>query len=417
MSTPRENPFRIAQNQFDHAADLIGLSEGLRAVLRQPRRELTVTFPVRMDDGHITVYRGYRVQHNLALGPAKGGLRYHPAVDLDEVRALAMWMTWKCAVTNLPYGGAKGGVAVDPLPLSPAELERLTRRYATEISVLIGPEKDIPAPDVNTNPQIMAWIMDTISMHQGYTVPAAVTGKPLNVGGSQGREDATARGLLYIVEDALRHRNLALDQMRVVIQGFGNVGGTLARLLDDMGVRVVGVSDKDGALYHPGGLAISAVCDYQQRTGTVAGYPEAETISNRDLLELPCEILVPAALGGQLTVDNAERISAQIIVEAANGPTTPAADAILRDRGRMIIPDILAGSGGVTVSYFEWVQGLQVYFWSEHEVHAQLRRVMTNAFQHVWHIAQQRHLDLRTAAYVLAIGRVADAVQTRGIYP
>lgn len=417
MVTAYDNPFVVAQRQFDIAADLLDLSDGLRKVLRIPQRELSVCFPVKMDDGSIEVFHGYRVQHNLARGPAKGGVRYHPDVDLDEVRALAMWMTWKCALVNIPYGGAKGGVVVEPRLLSLGELERLTRRYATEISVLIGPDRDIPAPDVNTNPQIMAWIMDTISMNWGYTVPAAVTGKPMHIGGSHGRNEATARGIMFLLQAALQHIGRPLNQAQVVIQGFGNVGANAAQLLDDVGMTVVAVSDKQGGIYNASGLHLDAVRRHVQRTGSVINFPEADTITNAELLELPCDILVPAAIGPQITVHNASRIKARIIGEAANGPTTPEADAILFDQGCFVIPDILGGAGGVTVSYFEWVQGLQQFFWTAPEVNAQLERIIKAAFQEVLRVAQERDLHMRTAAYLLAVSRVAQATLTRGIYP
>jgi glutamate dehydrogenase (NAD(P)+) len=417
MPVENENPFAIAQQQFDIAADLLDLAPGLRKILRSPQRELSVSFPVKMDDGSIEVFFGYRVQHNLSRGPVKGGLRYHPQVSLDEVRALAMWMTWKCAIANLPYGGAKGGVIVDPKQLTTGELERLTRRYATEISVLIGPERDIPAPDVNTNPQIMAWIMDTISMNKGYTVPAIVTGKPLNVGGSEGRNEATARGLVFTLIDAARHLDLPLADARIAIQGFGNAGSIAARLLDGLGATIIAVSDSRGGIYNPSGLSIEAVQRHKQQHGTVQGFVEADNVSNQELLELACDALIPAALENQITAQNADRVQARIIAEAANGPTTPAADEILFDKGVFVIPDTLANAGGVTVSYFEWVQGLQEFFWNEREVNAQLERVMSGAFQNILHIAQQRQVHMRTAAYLLAVQRVAEAVTTRGIYP
>jgi glutamate dehydrogenase (NAD(P)+) len=411
------SPFTIAQEQFDIAADLLDLSPGLRAALRVPQRELSVNFPVKLDDGSIQIFEGYRVQHNLARGPAKGGIRYHPAVNLDEVRALAMWMTWKCAVTNLPYGGAKGGVIVDPRQLSPGELERLTRRYTSEISILIGPEKDIPAPDMGTDAQIMAWIMDTISMHQGYTVPAIVTGKPIHIGGSEGRHEATARGLIYVLREAARHLSMKLDGARVAIQGFGKVGATVARVLDEMGATVVAISDSKGGIYNPGGLRPEAVAQYRARHGTVQGFLEADTITNEELFELPCDILVPAAVEGQITSRNAPYIKARVVAEAANGPTSPEADEILYENGCFVLPDILANAGGVTVSYFEWVQGLQEFFWTEREVNTQLERIMSTSFQAVLQKAQERGVHMRTAAYLLAVQRVADAVTTRGIYP
>jgi glutamate dehydrogenase (NAD(P)+) len=417
MAVKEQSAFEIAQQQFDIAADMLDLSPCLRNVLRVPQRELTVNFPVKMDDGTIEVFTGYRVQHNLSRGPVKGGIRYHAGVDIDVVRALAMWMTWKCAITNLPYGGAKGGVVVDPKQLSRSELERLTRRYASEISMLLGPEKDIPAPDMNTNAQIMAWIMDTVSMHRGYTVPSVVTGKPMNVGGSEGRHEATARGVVYSVKYAVEHLGRQLDGMRVVVQGFGNVGGLAARFLHNMGATVVAISDVQGGIYNPAGLDPAAVGRYSEQHDTVIGFPEADTVSNSELLELDCDILIPAAVGNQITVTNADRIKAGLIIEAANGPTTPGADLILNEKGALIVPDILANAGGVTVSYFEWVQGLQEFFWTEREVNAQLERIMATAFQNVLQVAVERRLPMRTAAYLLGVERVAHAVLTRGIYP
>ncbi|NJK79912.1 MAG: Glu/Leu/Phe/Val dehydrogenase [Chloroflexaceae bacterium] len=413
----QSNPFAIAQQQFDIAADLLDLNMGTRRRLRVPRRELKVAVPVRLDNGDIEVYEGYRVQHNVARGPAKGGIRYHPDVDIDLIRALSMWMTWKCALVNIPFGGAKGGVTVDPERLSLGELERLTRRYAAEISIIIGPEKDIPAPDMNTNPQVMAWIMDTISIHRGYTVRPTVTGKPLHVGGSEGRTEATSRGMICLLREACRHLEMRMDKSSVVIQGFGNVGGNAARLLYDTGVKVVAVSDVRGGLYNADGLDIPAIQRYQAQTGTMAGYSEAEGVTNAELLELPCDILVPAALGNQITRENAARIKARIIGEAANGPTTPAADAILAENGHFVIPDILGNAGGVIVSYFEWVQGLQEYFWSEHEVVENLERIIIKAFHDVVKVAESRHNHMRTAAYLLAVRRVADTAETRGVYP
>ncbi len=412
-----ENPFLNAQRQFDIAADLLDLDIGLRRILRVPQRELSVSFPVKMDDGSIQVFHGYRVQHNIIRGPAKGGIRFHPAVDLDEVRALAMWMTWKCAAVNLPYGGAKGGVVVDPKTLSQGELERLTRRYAIEISPIIGPEKDIPAPDVNTNPQVMAWIMDTISMQRGYTVPAVITGKPVNVGGSHGRTEATARGLLFTLRAAADYLKLSLAQSKAVIQGFGNVGAISAKLLYDLGVKVIAVSDSRAAIVSQSGLDIPAVLEYKAKHGTLEGYPEADPISNAELLELPCDILIPAALENQITAANADKIKARLIAEGANGPITPDADLILFDKFIMVLPDILANAGGVTVSYFEWVQGLQQLFWTEREVNARLEGVMITAFQEVLKIALERKVSMRTATYLVAVDRVAQATLTRGIYP
>ena len=417
MAVEKHNAFDDARQRFGRAADLLKLEPGMREILRTPQRELTVTFPVTMDDGRIEVFTGFRVQHNIVRGPAKGGLRYHPDVDIDDVRAFAMLMTWKCATVNIPFGGAKGGVIVDPKRLSLSELERLTRRYTTEISILIGPDRDILAPDIGTDGQIMAWIMDTYSMHCGHTVPAVVTGKPLNIGGSHGRTEATARGLVAVLREASEALSFNVDSARVAIQGFGKVGANCARMLDDGGATVVAVSDSQGGIYNPRGLSISAVQAYKARTGSVIGFPDADRLTNAELLELPCDVLIPASMNMQITAENARRIKAKIIGEAANGPTTPEADAILYDQGVFVIPDILANAGGVTVSYFEWVQGLQEFFWTEREVNAQLERVMIAAFQNVLRLAQERRTDLRTAAYLLAVERVASATTTRGIYP
>ncbi|MBO9324342.1 MAG: Glu/Leu/Phe/Val dehydrogenase [Roseiflexus sp.] len=417
MTMEQESAFASAQRQFDIAADLLQLEPGLRRILRVPQRELTVTFPVKMDDGRIETFVGYRVHHNITRGPAKGGIRYHPHVTIDDVRALSMWMTWKCATVNIPYGGAKGAVVVDPRSLSIGELERLTRRYTSEISILISPDRDIPAPDIGTNPQIMAWIMDTYSMHSGHTVPAVVTGKPIDIGGSYGRREATARGLSYVLREAAEALSFPIAGARIVIQGFGNVGATCARLLEEMGATIVAVSDSKGGIYRRNGLPLASVIAHKQRTGTVAGFPEADQVTNAELLELPCDILVPAAIHTQITARNADRIRARIIGEAANGPTTPDADEILYDRGVFVIPDILASAGGVTVSYFEWVQGLQEFFWTEREVNAQLERVMVGAFNQVLRIAHERRVHMRTAAYLIAVNRVAEATRIRGIYP
>lgn len=421
MMSARENPFHIAQQQFDKAAELLDLPQGIHAILRVPNRELTVRFPVKLDDGTTEVFTGYRVQHNLSCGPAKGGLRYHPHVDIDEVRALAMWMTWKCALVNIPYGGAKGGVVVDPSRLSLAELERLTRRFATEISVLVGPDKDIPAPDVNTNPQIMAWFMDTISMHRGHTELSVITGKPVGIGGSLGRGDATGRGVSLMVREWARIIGREMDRLSVVVQGFGNVGGVAARLLHEMGCRVIAVSDASGGYLCERGLDIPALQAYAGRhpRRLLEGCETADIIriTNTELLELRCDVLLPAALENQLTEINASHVQAKVIVEGANGPTTPAADAIFEDRGITVVPDILANAGGVTVSYFEWVQGLQSFFWEEIDVNAKLERIMVNAFDQVRTLAEQRGISLRLAAYLLAVRRVADATITRGIYP
>ncbi|MGH7776187.1 MAG: Glu/Leu/Phe/Val family dehydrogenase, partial [Candidatus Dormibacterales bacterium] len=359
--------WRTAQTQFDIAADLLNLDAGLRPILREVQREFTCHFPVRMDGGHTRVFTGYRVQHNINRGPAKGGIRYHPDVSLDEVKALAMWMTWKCAVVNIPFGGAKGGVIVEPRELSLNELEHLTRRFATEISVLIGPDRDIPAPDVNTNAQVMAWFMDTLSMHRGFSVTASVTGKPLEVGGSAGRTEATGRGVMICALAALHHLGMQPFGCRVAVQGFGNVGSVSARLLEEAGCTVVALSEDYGGVYNPLGISVRKALEHRAREKTLRGLPGAREVTNQELLELDCDVLVPAALGNQLTSRNAGAVQARLIVEGANGPTTPEADEIFRRRGVFLVPDILANAGGVTVSYFEWVQDLQSFFWSEHE--------------------------------------------------
>ncbi|MGH2461351.1 MAG: Glu/Leu/Phe/Val family dehydrogenase [Chloroflexota bacterium] len=424
MSTTRsnvtpttENAFDVARRQFDIAADLLHLDPNLREILRQCKRELTVNFPVKLDDGSIRVFQGYRVQHNIARGPAKGGLRFHPSVSLDDVRALAMWMTWKCAVVGIPFGGAKGGVICDPKQLSTGELENLTRRFATEISLLIGPDRDIPAPDVNTSPQIMAWFMDTYSMAVGHSVPAVVTGKPQSVGGSEGRLEATARGAVDVIVELAEQRRFCLNGARVVIQGFGNVGAPLASFLQQLGCRIVGVGEENGAIYNPRGLDASRLRLYKRETGSIVDFSGCDPVDALGLLELPCEVLVPAAIEGQITQRNADRIRAKWVVEAANGPTTPEADAILGERGVLIVPDILCNAGGVTVSYFEWVQDLQSFFWDEDEVNQRLKKVMSRAFQSVTRTAEDHSVSLRTAAHMLAISRVAEATRARGIFP
>ena len=411
------NAWEVAQRQFDLAADRLNLDPGLRRVLREPRRELTVHFPVHMDDGSVQVFTGYRVQHNLSRGPAKGGLRYHQDVSLDEVKALAMWMTWKCAVVGIPYGGGKGGVIVDPKKLSLKELEGLTRRFATEISVLIGPERDIPAPDVNTNAQTMAWIMDTYSMHVGYTVPGVVTGKPIALGGSEGRNEATARGAVFCIVEAAGQLDIDLKKSTVAVQGFGNAGSIAARLIRDEGSMVVAVSDSTGGIHNAAGLDIDRVVAWKQEHGTVQGFPGSADITNAELLEVPCDILIPAALENQITSRNAPNIKARLIAEAANGPTTPDADVILYDRGIFLIPDILCNAGGVTVSYFEWVQDLNRDHWSEPIVNAKLKEIMVRAFGETLRISQKEAVNMRTAAYLLAVQRVADATAMRGLYP
>jgi glutamate dehydrogenase (NAD(P)+) len=416
-TAPVVHALDVAQAQFNAVADRLQLDQGMRDVLSSCQRELTVHFPVKLDDGRIHVFTGYRVQHNRARGTAKGGLRYHPAVDLDEVKALAMWMTWKCAVVGIPYGGAKGGVVVDPKSLSRAELERLTRRFATEISVLIGPEADVPAPDVGTDPQIMAWIMDTYSMHVGYTERGIVTGKPISVGGSQGRVEATSQGVAFAIEEAARRRNLELTGARVAIQGYGNVGENAARILHARGCRIIAVSDVNGAIYRPEGLVPADLSRFKQETGTVVGAPRTQPLTNAELLEIDCDVLVPAAIEGQIHAGNAERIQAAIVAEGANGPTTPEADTILQRRGVTVIPDIVCNAGGVIVSYFEWVQAREALFWSRDEVNERLRGIMMPAYEQVASLAAEQEITLREAAYVLAVRRVAEAATTRGIYP
>ena len=411
------NPYHMAVQQFEAAAEKLGLSEDMREILRKPKRELTVNFPVRLDNGRIRTFTGYRVQHNVNRGPAKGGIRYSPDVTLDEVKALAMWMAWKCAVVGIPYGGAKGGVICDPKNMSPAELERLTRRYATEISIIISPHSDIPAPDVNTNSQVMAWIMDTYSMHEGYSIPAVVTGKPLSIGGSEGRNDATATGVLFVTRQAAKQIGMPLKGARVSIQGYGNAGSIAARLFHEEGCKVVAVSDTRGGIYNESGLDPAAVLRYKQEHGSVVNFPGAQAVSVQEVLEVPCEVLIPAATEGVITEANADRVQARIVAEAANGPTTPEADAILFKKGTLVIPDILANAGGVTVSYFEWVQDLQSFFWGVEEITQKLEVIMNRAYAAVADKAAQFSCDLRLAANMLAISRVAEATQIRGIYP
>lgn len=411
------DPFTTAQRQFDKAAEYLNIDPGIRSILREVQRILTVNFPVHMDDGSIRLFTGYRAQHNLHRGPTKGGIRYHPDVTLSEVKALAMWMTWKCAIFNLPFGGAKGGVVVAPKELSLKELENLTRRFATEISILIGPEKDIPAPDVGTNGQTMAWIMDTYSMHHGYSVPAVVTGKPLSIGGSQGREEATGRGVMIVTLEALKHLGLDPGKATVAVQGFGNVGSNAARLLAEQGINVVAVSDVSGGIYNPKGLNIPDVLRYSQEHGTLKGFRNAESVTNAQLLTLPVTVLIPAALENQISERNAGQVRAKVITEAANGPTTPEADEILRDHGVFLIPDILANAGGVTVSYFEWVQDLQQYFWSENEVEDRLTPIMRDSFMRVLNVKETHDVDMRMAAYIVAVQTVASASNARSIYP
>jgi glutamate dehydrogenase (NAD(P)+) len=417
LNLERTSAFESAVQQFTEAADHLGLDEDIREVLTTCKRELTVHFPVRLDDGTTDVFTGYRIHHNEARGPVKGGLRFHPDVDLDEVRALSMWMTWKCAVVNLPYGGAKGGVAVDPKKLSRRELETLTRRFATEISSLIGPSKDVPAPDMGTNPQIMAWIMDTFSMHQGHTVSGVVTGKPVSVGGSMGREEATGKGLFYVIEETARARKMDVSGATVAVQGFGNVGSVVARYLALAGAKVVALSDVTGGIYNGNGLDIEALWAYKKDRLPLSQSGQGDEIGNSELLELPVDFLIPAALEGQLTGDNADRVRAKVVVEGANGPTTPRADAIFADRGVFVVPDIVANAGGVIVSYFEWVQDLQSFFWEDKEVDVKLHRLITTAYEAVVAKAMQDKISLRQAAMAVAVSRVVEAINIRGIYP
>ena len=416
---PREdlNPFRIAQIQFDMAAEYLKLDPGLRLILRTPKRVLEVAIPVRMDNGQTKMFTGYRVQHNVARGPAKGGLRYHPNVTLDEIKALAAWMTWKTATVNLPYGGAKGGVICDPKHMSKGELERMTRRYASEIRPIIGPEIDIPAPDVYTDAQTMAWIMDTYSMAVGHASAGVVTGKPVSIGGSQGRTDATGRGVLFVVEEACKVKKIPLRGASVAIQGFGNVGSAVARLFAEKKAKIVAISDSRGGVHNPRGIDPLRALRYKERAGTVVGMPGASRISNDELLTLKCDILVPAALENVITLHNADQIKAKIVAEAANGPTTPHADEILSRRGVFVLPDILTNAGGVTVSYFEWVQDLQGFFWQLPEVNSKLEFVMKRAFYDVYESMRKYHVYPRAAAYILAVSRVAEATTVRGLFP
>jgi glutamate dehydrogenase (NAD(P)+) len=416
---PREdlNPYRIAQIQLDIAAEYLKLDQGLRQILRTPKRVLEVSIPTKMDNGQVKVFSGYRVQHNVARGPAKGGIRYHPAVTLDEVKALAAWMTWKTATVNIPYGGGKGGVICDPKRMTKSELERMTRRYTSEILPLIGPEKDIPAPDMYTDAQTMAWIMDTYSMTKGYSSLGVVTGKPLSIGGSEGRNEATARGCLVAVEEACRVKKMSIRGSSVAIQGFGNAGSLAAKLFSEKKARVIAISDSRGGVFNSRGIDPLKAMRYKERSGTVVGMPGTSRISNDELLTMKCDILIPAALENVITLNNADQIKAKIVAEAANGPTTPHADEVLARKGIMLLPDILANAGGVTVSYFEWVQDLQSFFWSEAEVNAKLESVMRRAFAEVHESARKHRTHMRTGAYCLAVGRVADATLVRGLFP
>jgi len=411
------DPFATAQRQFDVAADYLNLDPGVRLILRDVQRVLIVNFPVHMDDGSIRLFTGFRAQHNLHRGPTKGGIRYHPSVSMTEVKALAMWMTWKCAIFNLPFGGAKGGVIVDPKELSLHELENLTRRFTTEISLFIGPEKDIPAPDMGTNAQTMGWIMDTFSMHKGYSIPAVVTGKPLSIGGSEGRNEATGRGVMIATLEALHHLQIDVNKTTVAVQGFGNVGSHSARLLADAGATIVALSDVSGGIYNANGLVFADVRRYVEEHGTLAGYPQADPITNDELLALPVTVLVPAAMENQITVNNAASVQARIITEGANGPTTPDADEILNANGVFVVPDVLANAGGVTVSYFEWVQDLQNFFWSEEEINKRMEEIMRKSFRRVLDVQQSRQVNMRLAAYIVAVQTVSDASNARSIYP
>jgi glutamate dehydrogenase (NAD(P)+) len=413
----RENPFEIARNQLRRVAEAFDIDPNLVAVLGACKKAVEVSVPVAMDDGHTEVFKGYRVTHNVARGPSKGGIRYHPDVTLDEVKSLAMWMTWKCALMGIPFGGAKGGVVCDPKRLSRSELERLTRRYTSEIINEIGPEKDIPAPDVGTDGSVMAWIFDTYSMNKGHSVLGVVTGKPLTIGGSLGREEATARGALYCIRDAVAKQDRSLAGMRAAVQGFGNVGSFLAKFLHEEGAIVVAISDSTVGLHNPKGIDVPAAFAHKRENHTLAGLRDAEQITNDELLLLDVDVLAPCALEQVITERNADRVRASIICEGANGPVTPSADAILEDKGVLILPDVLANAGGVVVSYFEWVQGLQEYFWKEVEVNAKLNDIVSRAFDETWETALKRDMPMRVAAYGLAVQRVAEATVTRGIYP
>jgi len=416
---PREelNPFRIAQIQFDMAAEFLKLDPSLRQILRTPKRVLEVSVPTKMDNGQVKVLTGYRVQHNVARGPGKGGIRYHPNVTLDEVKALAAWMTWKTAVVNVPLGGAKGGVICDPKRMSKSELERMTRRYASEIVPIIGPDEDIPGPDMYTDAQTMAWIMDTYAMTVGHAAQGVVTGKPLSIGGSAGRQDATAYGLVHVVEEACKVKKIPLRGASVAIQGFGNAGAAAARIFTEKKAKIVAISDTRGGVINPRGIDPIKALRYKERSGTVVGMPGASRISNDDLLTMKCDILVPAAVEGVITLHNADQIKARIVAEAANGPTTPHADEVLARRGITVLPDILANAGGVTVSYFEWVQNQQGLVWDLEEVHARLNRTMSRAFQEMLETMRKHHVPARAGAMILAVGRVAEATLVRGLFP
>jgi len=412
-----QNPYDLARAQLRQVGETFGIDADLIRVLEKTKKSVEVSIPVQMDDGSVEVYTGYRVTHNIARGPSKGGIRYHPAVTHDEVKALSLWMTWKCALMGLPFGGAKGGVVVDPKRLSRRELERLTRRYTTEIINEIGPERDIPAPDIGTDESVMAWIFDTYSMNKGHSVLGVVTGKPLAIGGSLGRREATARGALYCIQDVLKQDDKAIDGLRVAVQGAGKVGGGLARMLAESGATVVAISDSRGGVYSAKGLDVTAALAHEAEHGTFAGYRDADAITNDELLVLDVDVLAPCALEQVITADNAAQVKARIVCEGANGPVTPEADEILEDKGVVVLPDVLANAGGVVVSYFEWVQGLQEYFWKEEQVNERLNDIVTRAFDETWATHEQHGTSLRMAAYGIAVRRVAEATVTRGLYP
>jgi glutamate dehydrogenase (NAD(P)+) len=417
VSHLREDPLQLAQEQLGKVADIFKIDPNLVAVLKECKKAVVVSVPVVMDSGSVHAFEGYRVTHNIARGPSKGGIRYHPDVSLSEVKSLAMWMTWKCALMNIPFGGAKGGVICDPKKLSRGELQKMTRRYTTEIINEIGPEKDIPAPDVGTDPSVMAWIFDTYSMNKGHSVLGVVTGKPLNVGGSLGRLEATARGAMYCIREAMRKKELSFDGLTVAVQGFGNVGRYLAKFIHEQGAKVIAVSDSTSGVFNPNGIDIDLALAHKQETGALAGLRGTESITNEELLVLECDVLAPCALEQVITSENADKVKAKIICEGANGPVTPTADEILDERGILILPDILANAGGVVVSYFEWVQGLQEFFWKEDEVNARLNDIATRAFNETWATQESRGTSMRMAAYGLAVQRVAEATTTRGLYP
>jgi glutamate dehydrogenase (NAD(P)+) len=417
VSHLRENPFGLAQQQLQRVADTFQIDSNLIEVLKECKKAVVVSVPVVMDNGTVQTFQGYRVTHNIARGPSKGGIRYHPDVTLDEVKSLAMWMTWKCALMNIPFGGAKGGIACNPKQLSRNELQKMTRRYTSEIINEIGPEKDIPAPDVGTDGTVMAWIFDTYSMNKGHSVLGVVTGKPLNIGGSLGRLEATARGALYTIREATRKLDMPIPGLRVAVQGFGNVGSFLAKFLVQEGAIVVAVSDSSGGVYNPSGIDVESAIAQKQETGSITGLKGGESVTNDELLLLDCDVLAPCALEQVITTENADNVKAKIICEGANGPTTPAADEILEERGILVLPDVLANAGGVVVSYFEWVQGLQEYFWKEDEVNARLNDISTRAFNETWATREKRGTSMRMAAYGLAVQRVSEATTTRGLYP